>query len=121
MKGRPPLLLGLQVDEVLGVAESSSVGSVIGPADFRHDGFHLREGRENIAFLGGEIFAFRETCTICQGAARPNSASLQVRQEFRSHDAAKAQIDGSSQRRESNARDNPTMVNGPAQPPAVLL
>ena len=30
---RPPLLLRLQVDEVLGIEEAGGVGSVVGPAD----------------------------------------------------------------------------------------
>ena len=49
MKYRAPLVVRLQVDEILGVAESPGVGSVVGPADLRHDRFHLRERGENIA------------------------------------------------------------------------
>ena len=37
VKYRAPLVVRLQVDEILGVAESAGVGSVVGPADFRHD------------------------------------------------------------------------------------
>ena len=37
MKYRPPLVVRLQIDEILGVAESAGVGSVVGPAHFRYD------------------------------------------------------------------------------------
>ena len=111
----------LQVDEILGVAESARVGSVVRTADLRHDCRHLRERCKNIAGVGGEFFSLRKTGAIRQSAARPNRAFVQMRQEFRADHAAKAQIDRARQGNYGDASDNPAMPNGPAQPPAVLF
>src|ERR1022692_4023197 len=97
MKYRAPLVVRLQVDEILRVAESPSVGSVVGPADLRHNLAHFRERREHIALVGREVFSLRKTCAIRQSAARPDSTFVQMRQELRSNNTAKTQIDGSSQ------------------------
>src|ERR1022692_515534 len=63
MKYRAPLVVRLQVDEILRVAESPSVGSVVGPADLRHDLAHFREGRESIKFTTNERYAFTTLLT----------------------------------------------------------
>src|SRR6266436_8823587 len=73
-KYRAPLIMRLQVDEILGVAESSGVGSIIGAAYLRHHRFDLRKGSEYVAAVGAKLLAFRETCAVGQGAARPDGA-----------------------------------------------
>src|SRR5208283_797784 len=116
---RAPLLLRLQVNEILGVAESSGVRSVVRPSDLRHHFAHLWERRENITAVVSEFFAFRKTRAVGQRATCPNRAFIQMRQELRPNDTAKAQINCSSQGGHGNASDNPTMLNGPAQMLAV--
>ena len=116
MKYRAPLIVRLQVHEIFGVAESPSVGAVIGTAGLRHNGFHLRERRENIAGIGREFLAFRETCAIGQSAARPDGAFIEVRQELRADDATKPQVKRSGERRDTNNRHDRAMLNRPAQP-----
>src|SRR5271157_5829461 len=51
VKNGPPLVLRLQVYEILRVAEAPSVGPVVGPADLRYHRFHFRKRRENQALL----------------------------------------------------------------------
>src|SRR5580692_11630006 len=111
----------LQVDEILRVAESPGVGSIVWPADLRDHCFHFRKRCENIALIGGEFFSFRETGTICERAARPDSSFVEMRQKLRSDDAAKAQINCSSQSGDADTKHHPAMLNGPTQPPAILL
>src|SRR5450755_470714 len=121
MENRPPLLFRLQVDEVLRVAEPAGIGSIIGPPHLRYHLAHLWEGREDVPLVGGELLSFRKARAVGQSATRPDSAFIQVRQEFRANHPAKAQIDGSSQRNESHDSHHPTMLNGPAQPPPIAL
>src|SRR5271166_3703205 len=119
MEYRAPLRLRLQVNEILGVAESPGVRSVVRASDLRHHFAHLWEGRENIAAVVGEFLAFRKTCAIGQRATCPDRAFIQMRQELRPNDAAKAQINCSNQSGHGNTSDNPTMLSGQAQLPAV--
>ena len=101
VKYRTPLVMRLQVDEIFGVAESAGVGSIVRPADFGYHLGHFGKGRENIALVVGEFFAFRKTGAIRQSAARPDRAFVQMRQKLRSNDAAEAQVDRSRQGRPS--------------------
>ena len=115
VKDRAPLVVRLQVDEILGVAESAGVGSVVGPADLRHHVCDLRETtRRHSRSLVGELLAFRKAGAVCQRAARPDSAFIQVRQELRADDAAKAQIDGSGQGDERHSQRRPSDAQWPS-------
>ena len=57
MENRPPLVLRLQIDEILRVAESPGVGSIVGAANLRNDRFDFRKGCKNIALILSEFLA----------------------------------------------------------------
>ena len=115
MEDRPPLVLRLEIHEILGVAESSGVGSVVGPAHLGHDFGHLGEGGEDQASLVGESLALRQAGAVGQGAARPDCALVQMRQELRTDDSAERQISRCAEGGDSDAQRDPAMPDGPAQ------
>ena len=94
MKNRPPLILGLQVDEILRIAESSRVGSIVGRSGLRDDRGDFGERGEDVARLGGEALAFRETCAVRHRTAGPNRAFVEMGQELRADDSAERQDTG---------------------------
>src|ERR1035441_577438 len=91
MEYRTPFVVRFQIDEILRVAESPGIGSVIRPADFGDDLCHFRKGCKNIALVGGELFAFRKTRAVRQRAPRPDRAFVQMRQKLRTDDSAEPQ------------------------------
>src|SRR5450631_4503683 len=93
VKHGAPLVVRLQVDEILGVAESPGVSSIVGKAHLGDDRFHLLERREYCSAAIAEFLAFRKTRAVAQSAARPDRSFIEMRQEFGADDAAKAQID----------------------------
>ncbi len=52
MEDRPPLFLGLQVHEILRIAESSRVGSIVGRSGLRYDGSDFGERGEECDGIG---------------------------------------------------------------------
>ena len=91
MKNGPPLILRLQIDEILGVAESSRVGAVVGRSGLRDDVGDLGEGGENVAGLRGEALPLRQTCTVRHRATGPNCAFIEMRQELRADHTAESE------------------------------
>jgi hypothetical protein len=121
MKDGPPLVLGLQVDEIFRVAESSRVGSIVGRAGLRDDLGDLGERGEDIAGLLGEARAFRLAYAVGHRAARPNSAFVQMRQELRANDTAECQEHSDGQRSQANADYNHAVFDSPARAGPVAL
>src|ERR1700733_15316745 len=114
-----PLVLRLQVNEILGVTEAASVGSVIGTAHLGDHGFHFRKRRENIAFVVGELLAFRKTGTVGQSSPGPDRSFIEMRQELRANYTAKGQEERPRQGRDPNPGDDPAIPHRPAQSLAV--
>src|ERR1019366_6946307 len=119
MEHRPPLLLRLEVHEILGVAESAGVGTVVGAPHFRHDFGDLGKGRENQSALVREAGALSEIGAVGQGAAGPDGAFVEVRQELRPDDPAERQVSRYAKRRDSGAERDPAMADRPAQVAAI--
>src|SRR5271157_123092 len=92
MEYRPPLVLGLQVDEVLGIGEESRVRTVVGTADLCNHLRHLGETGKHPASTRGDFFALREACARRQSAASPDGAFIQVRKKLGSDFARPDQV-----------------------------
>ena len=58
--------------------------------------------------------ALRQAGAVGQGAARPDRALVQMRQELRADDSAKRQISRCAEGGDSNAEGDPAMLDGPA-------
>src|SRR5580698_11559561 len=91
MKNGPPLIFGLQVDEIFRVAESSRVGSIVRRPGLRDDLGDLGERCEDIAVSLREARAFRLAYAIGHGATRPNCAFVQMGQELRANESTERQ------------------------------
>src|SRR5580698_11648204 len=91
MKNGPPLIFGLQVDEVFCVAESSRVGSIVRRPGLRDDLGDLGKRGKDIAVLLGEARAFRLAYAVRHRATRPNCAFVQMGQELRANESAESQ------------------------------
>ena len=115
MEHRPPLVLLFQVYEILGIAESSGVGSIVGPPHLGHDFRHLRKGREDQAGLVGEARALGETGAVGQCSASPDCTLVQVRQEFRADHSAECQIGRRTEGRDAHAERDPAVPDRPTQ------
>ena len=111
MKDGSPLVLGLQVDEIFRVAESSRVGSIVGRPGLRDDLGDLGERGEDIAGLLGEARAFRLAYAVGHRATRPNGAFVQVGQKLRANDAAECQEKSDGQRSQANANGDPAILD----------
>src|SRR5579862_1987914 len=116
-----PLVMRLEVDEILRVAESPGIGSVVGPSDLGYNSLDLWKRREDISLVSGKSVAFREARAIRQSAPRPNGAFIQVREELRSNNAAKTHVDRSSQSGYGDTGHRPAMLHRPPQPETVLF
>ena len=121
MKDRSPFVLGLQVDEVFRVAESSRVGSIVGRASLRDNLGDLGERGEDIARLLSEVRAFRLAYAVGHRTARPNSAFVQMRQELRANDTAERQEKGDGQRSQATADYDQAVLDSPAQTAPVAF
>ena len=113
MKDGPPLVLGLQVDEIFRVAESSGVGSIVGSPGLRDDRGDFGERGEDIAGLRGEARPFRVTGAVRQLAAGPNGAFVQMGQELRADDSAESQKQRDGQRSQAHADGHPAILDRP--------
>ena len=89
-----PLLLGLEVDEVLGVEEAGGVGAVVGAAGLADDLGDLGKGGEDDARLVHDAQALGGAGGGSERAAHPDGAFVEVRQELGADDAAEAEEDG---------------------------
>ena len=114
VKDRSPLIVRFEVDKILGVAESTGVSAVIGPACLRHHRLDLRKRREDKTFFFGKSFAFGEAGAVGQGAARPDRAFIQMRQKLRTDDPAESQVDRSGDGNHTHPGNNPAMTDRPA-------
>src|SRR5580698_8842880 len=121
MKNGPPLIFGLQVDEIFRVAESSRVGSIVRRPGLRDDLSDLGERCEDIAVLLGKARAFRLAYAVGHRAARPNGAFVQMWQELRANDTAERQENSGGQRSQSNADYNHAVFDSPARADPVAF
>ena len=115
MKDGPPLVLGLQVDEILRIAESSRVGSIVGRPGLGDDLCDLGEGGEDIAGLLGETRSFRLAYAVGHRSTRPDGAFVQMGQKLRANDPTEIQVKSDGERRHANADDNHPIIDSPAQ------
>ena len=92
-----PLFFGLQVDEVLGVEEAGGVGAVVGPAGLADDLGDLGERIQPDARLVHDAQALGGAGGGSKGAAHPDRAFVEVREELGADDAAEAE-EGASRR-----------------------
>src|SRR5208282_4591673 len=106
-----PLVLGLQIDEIFRVAESSRVGSVVGRSGLRDDLGDLGKRSEDIAGLLCEACSFRLAYAVRHRATRPDGALVQVGQKLRADDAAKRQEKSDRQRSQANADGEPSVLD----------
>ena len=98
MEDGTPLLLRLQIDEVLGVEEAGSVGAVVGPAGLADHLRHFRKRRHDDARLVGEVDAGGGPFAGRQSSANPDRAFVEVRQKLRPDGPAKSKIDRDDER-----------------------
>ena len=77
-----PLLLRLQIDEILGVEEARGIGSIVGPAHLAGGRGDFREGGEDHANLVGHADAFGGSGARRQRAAHPDGAFIQMGKEL---------------------------------------
>ena len=85
LEHRPPLLLGLQIDEVFGIEEAGGIGAIVGTAHLRDHLRDLRKSCQNDARLVHQTRAFGRSGAGRQGAARPDGAFIEMRQELRAN------------------------------------
>src|SRR5262249_50444163 len=118
---RPPLLLRLQVHEVLRIEEAGDVGSVVWASDLAHAARHLWKRREDESRLTHEAHAFGRPGARRKSPAHPDRAFVEMGQEFRSDDAA-AREKRADRKTHGGAADNqPAMRDRPTNLLAVAF
>ena len=120
MEDGTPLLLGLEIDKVLGVEEAGGVGAVIGASGLAHDLGDFREGGHHDARLVGEVDAGSGAFAGRQRAAHPDGAFVEVGQELRADGAAEGEIDGDGEEHAGNADCGAAMLDGRAYRRAIM-
>ena len=109
----PPLLLGLEIDEVLGVEEAGGVGAVVGAAGLADDLGDLGECVEADARLIHDTQALGGAGGGGERSAHPDGALVEVRQKFRADGAAECEEGGEGQRKHGQADCDEAVLNGP--------
>ena len=89
-----PLFFGFEVDEVFGVEEAGGIGAVVGASDLAGALRDFRERAEHDARLVGDADALVGAGAGSEGAADPDRAFIEVRQEFGADGAAEGEVDG---------------------------
>ena len=87
----PPLVVRLQIDEVLGIEEARGIGAVIRPAHLRDDFRDLGKPGEGEACLIHDADALAGSGAGGQRAARPDGAFVEVGKELGADHAARHQ------------------------------
>ena len=93
VKAGPPLLLGLQIGEVLGIEEAGGIGSVVRTPGLAGALGHFGKRTKDESRLIHEPDAFGGSGAGSQRAAHPQRAFIQMRQEFGADHAAERQVD----------------------------
>ncbi len=81
------MFLGLEVDEIFGIEETSGVSPVVGPSHLTGCYSHLRKRSEQDSRLVGEPDAFAWSGAGCKRATHPNNAFIKVWQKLRADHA----------------------------------
>jgi hypothetical protein len=116
---RPPLIFGLQIDEVFGIEEARGIGAIVGTPYLGNHLGDLRKGGQNDARLRHQPVALIRAGAGRQCAASPDGAFIQVRQELGPDDAAGGQPAGHGYASQSDAYGDPAGANGKAQRGAI--
>src|SRR5690242_10640963 len=113
MKDRPPLLLGFEVYEILGIEEASRVRTVVGPSHLAGSHGHFGKRRQNDAGLIRDAYALGGSSARSQSSANPNCALVQVGQELRPDHTAEHEERRQDKRGRTYAYRDLPMFNSP--------
>ena len=109
----PPLLLGLEVDEVFGVEEAGGVGAIVGAAGLADDLGDLGKRGQDEAGLFGDGEAFGGAGTGSERAANPDGAFVEMGKELGADDAAELRKIAQGKQQCGDANGNDLMVDSP--------
>ncbi len=121
VKDGTPLVLGLEVDEVLGIEEAGGVGAVVRAANLADDLGDLWEARQHDSGLVGDGEALGGAGAGGQGTAHPDGAFIEVGQELRSDHAAEGQEAAKSQHSAGNGKRHNLVVDCPCGACAIAV
>ena len=120
MKHRPPLFLGLKIDEVLGIEKTGGVGPIVRPAHLRHNLLYLGERRQHQTRLIHDPCPFGRSRARRQCPAGPNRSFIEMGQKFRTHDPAHQQDERGQNHHSRRAECQMTMRQRPPHAAPVL-
>ncbi len=121
MEDRTPLFFRFEPYEVFGIEKTGVVGAVIGASGLAGALGGFGEGAQDVAGAVGDAYAFVRADTLIEGAAHPESAFIEVRQEFRADDSAKGQPDREDKSTDADAQNDAGVMNGPGGAMAITV
>jgi hypothetical protein len=121
MEDRSPFFLWFQVNEIFGVEKAGGVRAVVGAADLAGALGNLWKRAKHNAGLIGNPDAFVGAGAGGESAAHPESAFIEMGQEFRADNAAEGEKISQQNHKQADTDGDVAMANGPSNGKAVSL
>src|SRR5580698_713294 len=121
MEDWPPLILGLEVNEVFGVEEAGRIGPIVGTANLTGDLGDLRERSEDHTCPVHNIDAVGWSLAGSERTAHPDSAFVEVRQELRTQNPTEYEIGGECKNTTCATYDHQAMTDSPIGCDAIVI
>ena len=121
VKNGAPFFFRLEINEEFGVEETGVVRSVIGTAYLAGASRYFRKRAKYDSSLVGDADTFVRAGAGGKRAAYPERAFIQVRQKFRTDDAAEREVTANGRQKHAHADCDRTPVNRPTESIAVSV
>ncbi len=119
VKHRPPLFLGFQVHEVLGIEKTRGIRSVIRASYLARALSNLGKGTKHDAGLVRQADALSRSGAGRESAANPECAFIQVGQKLRADHSTHGEIKGDDQAKNRSTHGHQPMLDRPFHSDAI--